>query len=313
MNSQYKTSVSFGAHKTLSCPEPNEEYLFYQTITGAWPIGAQEANDDFKERIRNYMMKAAKEAKLHTSWTVPNGDYEKALTEFINRVLSDDAFLNSFLPFQRKVSETGKYNSLSQTFVKLTSPGVPDVYQGTELWSLSLVDPDNRRPVDYAIRKKYLKEIKEMLSSAKDDNTGVIAKVLENTDNGMIKLFIIHSILSFRKKNSSLFCKGSYTALKAEGSKSRNIIAFLRENRGAQLISVSSRFFANLSGSKDHYTGSNTWVDTTLQLPASEKTRYKDVLSGKVHTATSSSNGLSLRVSDLFAHLPMSLLQRIEN
>src|SRR5678816_4794154 len=145
-------------HRTDGLPDRNTEYFFYQTLVGAWPVCA--------ERLTAYMEKACREAKTHTSWTAPDSSYEDAVRSFVGRCLTDRDLMQDVRRFVDSLIEPGRINSLAQTLIKLTAPGVPDLYQGTELWSLHLVDPDNRRPVDYEERRRALAEIKQMSARA---------------------------------------------------------------------------------------------------------------------------------------------------
>ena len=197
----------------LSVPGRNEEYLLYQTLVGTWPVDPMnEAEYEvFKNRIKDYMLKAAREAKVNTSWINPNTIYEDALMIFIERVMDThpvNQFLKDFLPFQKKISHYGMFNSLSKALLKITSPGVPDFYQGTEIWDFSLVDPDNRRPVDYDLRIRMFEELKKRESDI--GPLKLINELTVNKDNGKIKMYLIYKSLNFRKNNRELFERGEY-------------------------------------------------------------------------------------------------------
>src|SRR5580700_7567224 len=184
-------------------PSPNDEYALYQTLVGAWPSAPLgDANDrkTFSERIRNYRLKAIRESKQNTSWINQNSAYETAVSSFVNALLTPNArnrFLNDFVPFQRQVARIGLWNSLSQTLLKLTSPGVPDIYQGNDLWDFSLVDPDNRRAVDYSHRQQAFESIRKWGSNP--DATSV-RSLLESPEDGRLKLYLIWKTLRLRKQ-----------------------------------------------------------------------------------------------------------------
>jgi len=218
-------------------PDRNAEYLLYQTLVGAWPIET--------ERAIAYMEKASREAKVHTSWTQPNPDYDDALRQFIEGTLNDQEFKADLETFVKPLIEPGRVNSLAQTLIKLTAPGVPDFYQGTELWDLSLVDPDNRRPVDYALRRRLLSELEGMR----------VEEIWSRIDEGLPKLWIISQTLKLRCSRKLLGPESSYHPLVARGEKSAHVVAFAR---GERAITVVPRLVIKLGG---------TWADTVLGLP----------------------------------------------
>ena len=192
-----------------SMPDKNDEYFLYQTLIGAWPF-AEEAGPAFTRRIRQYMVKAVREAKIHTAWVKPDIEYENACSSFVNAILTpskENRFLKAFLPFQRKIAHYGILNSLSQTLLKTVSVGVPDLYQGSELWDLSLVDPDNRRPVDFQKRAAALRDITK---KARRDTGKLIDELLGDADDGRVKLFLMHRALWARKECVGLFREGTW-------------------------------------------------------------------------------------------------------
>ena len=199
-------------------PDANDEYLIYQTILGAWPLGtlSKREHREFVGRIKDYLRKAVREAKVHTSWTRNNEAYERAVESFIGKILDvgkSPEFFADFLPFQRNIARRGMYQSLAQTVLRLTAPGVPDTYQGTELWDFSLVDPDNRRPVDYASRSRLLDEIIRQYESA-TDRVAFCRELLRSWEDGRIKLFVIWRCLALRQASRGLFSWGDYLPLK---------------------------------------------------------------------------------------------------
>src|SRR5579863_5392371 len=223
-------------HKRLvnghPAPSPNDEYLLYQTLVGAWPsepLSDVNEREHFSERIENYMLKAIREAKQNTSWINRNAEYETAVSLFLGSLLKPDPqnrFLYDFLPFQQRVARAGLWNGLAQTLLKLTCPGVPDIYQGNELWDFSLVDPDNRRPVDYFRRQQMFQDVRK---SGSDDAGSSLSNMLETPEDGRLKLFMIWKTLSLRQQQSDLFHEGEYVPLAVEGAKANHVVAFARK------------------------------------------------------------------------------------
>jgi (1->4)-alpha-D-glucan 1-alpha-D-glucosylmutase len=228
--------------KTGEMPDRNTEYLYYQTLIGAWPLPV--------DRAQAYMTKATREAKQQTSWVATNKDFEDALNRFIERTLGHAPFVKEVEQFVEKIKLAGWVNSLAQTLMKHTAPGVPDLYQGTELWDLSLVDPDNRRPVDYKIRRRLLAELKAM----NGENPAV--KVMMGAEEGLPKLWTIYQALQLRGERPGWFgAESGYTSLPVEGAKSDHVIAYLR---GDTVATVVPRLTMKLGGA---------WRRTTVTLP----------------------------------------------
>lgn len=255
-------------HDSDSYPDANAEYLLYQTIVGAWPLEGltEEGHGEFVERIQQYMEKATREAKSHTSWINPNDEYDEALKQFIEDILHPvDGEPNDFVvdtgDFVSLIAEAGMRNALSQTLLKLTCPGVPDIYQGQEMWDLSLVDPDNRRPVDYELRRRSLGEIRER-TTAGVDRGELIQELMENWRDGRIKLFVVHSALRLRQEKPELFLKGDYTALRLEGSRAGDAIAFARTVGDDVLVVV-----APCRTIEREQTADSAWDDTYVVGP----------------------------------------------
>src|SRR5690606_37308084 len=203
-------------------PSYNDEYLLYQTLIGAWPLEEMDetAFGVFRQRIEDYMLKAVKEAKVHTSWINPNREYEEAVRQFVQGVLSGrdrNLFLADFVPFQRRVARCGMFNSLSQTLLKCASPGVPDIYQGNELWVFSLVDPDNRRPVDYAHRRRMLQELMAFVSVPAAEQAARVRSLLDGMEDGRPKLYLTWKALMLRRTLPEVFQHGEYLPLTAIG------------------------------------------------------------------------------------------------
>lgn len=303
MNRKRKTRI-----EGLEAPDRNDEYLLYQTLVGAWPLNddGNEPSEEFVGRIKQYMMKACREAKVNTSWISPNDPYETAVCSFVDGVLTrpkGEAFLEDFLPFQRKISRHGMYNSLSQTLLKVCSPGVPDIYQGTELWDLNLVDPDNRRPVDFSRRS-------QMLASLHQAGDKLCRELLTAREDGRIKLFILSRALNFRRAHRALFREGAYLPLEAEGDKREHVCAFERTLQQESAVIVVPRFTARLpSDIGSGPFGKTVWGDTRLVLPdASPGSRFLNIFTGEKHEVQQ--GAWSLPLSDVFSCFPVALLER---
>jgi (1->4)-alpha-D-glucan 1-alpha-D-glucosylmutase len=297
-------------------PERNEEYLLYQTLIGAWPLSIQTDEDYglFKTRIKDYMVKALREAKVNTSWINPNTIYEDALMVFIETILnnpSDNKFLNDFLPFQKKISSYGMFNSLSQTLLKITSPGVPDFYQGTELWDYRLVDPDNRGPVDYGIRKTMLEDLRKRNSEMPLQDFARWLTIKK--DNGMIKLYLISQALHFRRDNSELFDRGEYITLEVIGEKAENICVFARRTGKACALVIAPRFFTQLAQPEEVPFGSDTWKDTFFAIAFDNKgNRYRNIFTDEIVTTKDYKGTTIMYLSEVFSNFPVAFLERID-
>jgi (1->4)-alpha-D-glucan 1-alpha-D-glucosylmutase len=270
-------------------PSANDEYLVYQTLVGACPFGlADEGQSEswhsFSERIEKYMLKALREAKENTSWINPNTEYESAAVAFVKRLLAPsekNKFLADFLPFQKQVARIGRWNSLSQTLLKLTCPGVPDVYQGNELWDFSLVDPDNRRPVDYSLRRKMLECVQSRSSELDSEFLRVL---METPDDGRLKLYLIWKVLDFRRKNPDVFQMGGYLPLMVGGAKADHAVAFARTYENKSVVVIAPRMIASLLGNDLDVApvGEQVWKDTYIELPSLGRTgQYQNLLSGE--------------------------------
>jgi (1->4)-alpha-D-glucan 1-alpha-D-glucosylmutase len=292
-------------------PSANDEYFLYQTLVGTWPLRGMNEKEyaEFVNRIGTYMEKALREAKVHTSWISPNIEYESAFQSFLVAILDrspGNNFLTAFQPFQARIARVGVFNSLSQTVLKITSPGVPDFYQGTEVWNYSLADPDNRRPVNYDLLRSLLNQLREA-EDQKMEN--LVDQLIRDPVDGAIKLYVTRSALRFRRANRELFAKGSYTGLRVAGKKHRHVIAFSRSYRQRELVVVAGRFFALLGADGNLATGEETWSDTAVVLRKQiAATNYRDVFTGRVVAAQKRKGKLVLSVSEVFRNLPIALL-----
>ena len=250
-------------YRTGDLPDRNTEYLFYQTLVGAWPLSA--------DRALTYLQKATREAKTHTSWTSPHEPFETALKRFVERTLADPEFTGSVKQFVDEILQPGRVVSLAQTLLKLTAPGIPDIYQGTELWSLTLVDPDNRRPVDFKLRRRLLEQARTMSPE----------QVLARADEGLPKLWLIQRALSVAPHADDC-----YEPLEAGGEHADRVIAYAR---GGKLITVVPRLVQSLRGG---------WGATTLPLPEGP---WRNVLTDDRHSGREP-------IATLFARFPVALL-----
>jgi (1->4)-alpha-D-glucan 1-alpha-D-glucosylmutase len=301
----------------LAAPTRDDEYLLYQTLIGTWPDRSFDSLDHvawqkFTDRIEHFMLKAVREAKHFTSWTNPNAEYEAATTNFVRLLLrrrANNRFLEDIANFQRQIVRFGVFNSLSQTLLKLTSPGIPDIYQGNELWDLSMVDPDNRRPVDYERRKQMLKEVQRTQGNP-DARVLHARDLFDRMEDGGIKLFLIWKTLCARKQQYELFQSGAYLPLPVSGTKASHICAFARTSGGQLAIVIVPRLLATLLG--DQHTDpmdASVWGDTCVELPEEvQQAEYCEVFTGEVIRAEREGNRAWLSASSVFANFPVALL-----
>jgi (1->4)-alpha-D-glucan 1-alpha-D-glucosylmutase len=253
--------------------------------------------------MKAYAIKAAREAKTLTSWLLPNTEYESAVISFVESILQPDAenpFLKEFVPFQEKVAFFGLWNSLAQTLLKIASPGVPDFYQGTELWDLNLVDPDNRRPVDFVQRARFLEEI---IRRSDDDILALIADLLASKDDGRVKLFLIHRALKARQELAELFAEGSYFPVKVKGKHRRRVVAFGRQWGEKCAAAVVPRFLVGLVKEGESPLGELVWEDTHLILPHFCRGSWTNSITGQVL-----GRDHLMPVGRIFEHFPAALL-----
>jgi (1->4)-alpha-D-glucan 1-alpha-D-glucosylmutase len=281
-----------------AAPDANEEYLFYQTLLGTWPMdlagqAEKTAGPEYINRLQAYMAKALKEAKMNTSWIQPNEQWDSAMNDFAAKVLdpsSKNKFLPSFLPVAGEIARLGAINSLAQVVLKLTAPGVPDIYQGNEIWDFSLVDPDNRRPVDYPRRREML-----------DSLSGVPPEeLLQNWPDGRIKLFLTQRLLLFRREHAALFQQGNYLPLKVSGSFAECCVAFMREHEAGWIAVVVPR----LSSRVGFPPIGEKWKDTMVALPeALARAGARELFTARDLDA----NDGVLKLSEAMASLPFAV------
>ncbi|HZU76876.1 MAG TPA: malto-oligosyltrehalose synthase, partial [Dehalococcoidia bacterium] len=261
------------------------------------------------------MEKAIREAKVHTSWINPNDVYEQGLQSFIAAALADPAqspFVRDALPFVRRIASYGLVNSLSQTLLKLSCPGVPDTYQGAELWNFSLVDPDNRRPVDFALRGRLLDELRGA-PCAERDLAAYVGELLTMRQDGRIKLWLTHRALGFRTACPDLFdVRGGYVPLEAQGERAENAIAFLRRSGERAVLVVAPRLVTRLTKDGEPPLG-DAWLDTFVEVKGElPGRRFRDVLTGATMMLADRDGEAVLPLRAAFATLPVAMLERLE-
>jgi (1->4)-alpha-D-glucan 1-alpha-D-glucosylmutase len=264
---------------TASAPAPNEQILIFQSMLGAWPIES--------DRLKQYVRKALREGKTHTSWINTDEKYENRVLSFVDSLYANKAFLTDFERFQKKVAYFGALSSLCQLVLKITSPGVPDFYRGTDIWDLSLADPDNRRPVDFSSRVEMLTTLKKKVSPG---------QLLKSWADGRLKLYLTWKLLNFRRAHSDLFLQGEYIPLQVTGARADHIIAFARHVHDEWCVVAVPRLLAKLG------RGKNIWEDTSIQLPPEAPSHWTNILtSGEVNSPMSA--------SALFSTLPHAVLK----
>ncbi|MGB9803784.1 malto-oligosyltrehalose synthase, partial [Desulfofundulus sp.] len=302
MNQHKKPAV-----KGRPVPGGNMELFIYQTLLGAWPLEEGEVTS-FKQRLRSYLIKAAREAKTWTSWLNPDPVYEEALLKFVEAILDPEegnGFLKDFLEFQKIIAFYGALSSLAQVLLKITSPGVPDFYQGTELWNFSLVDPDNRRPVDFPLRVRLLSELQE-----REKQCGPLSlaeELLSTWPDGRLKLYLTYKALHFRRNHRRLFQAGEYIPLAATGPRHRHVCAFARRAGDDLFLVAVPRLLAQLTPHPTELKpplGEKIWGETALAMPFQAAGHWTNVFTGeRIQT-----EGENLPLAKVFSHFPVALL-----
>jgi (1->4)-alpha-D-glucan 1-alpha-D-glucosylmutase len=286
----------------VDAPDDNEEYLLYQTLLGTWPVeqsGAAEkiAGAKYVERIQAYMAKALNEAKLNTSWIQPNEEWLAAMCEFVAKILEPSAknkFLPTFFQIVEEIARLGTINSLTQTLLKLSSPGVPDIYQGNEMWDFSLVDPDNRRLVDYKRRRKIL----DAICTTKPE------ELLQNWPDGRIKMFLTQRFLKFRNEQVDLFKRGDYLPISAHGTWAECCVSFARQYENQWILVIAPR----LSSRVGFPPIGEKWKDTIVDLPPTFPiTAAREIFTGREVRIKSR----QLHLSDTMSILPFAAVTNI--
>jgi (1->4)-alpha-D-glucan 1-alpha-D-glucosylmutase len=297
VNRRWKKTVN-----ESEAPDANEEYLLYQTLLGTWPVASngrpvENVDTGYIERIQAYMTKALNEAKLNTSWIQPNEEWLAATRDFVAKILEaspKNKFLSTFLPVTEEIARLGAINSLAQTLLKLTSPGVPDIYQGNEVWNYSLVDPDNRRPVDYKTRAEML----SCLSSKTPEG------LLQNWPDGRIKIFLTQGALRFRSDHVDLFRSGNYLPLRAIGTFADCGISFARQLDRDWVIVIVPRLASRIGFPPI----GDRWKDTAIELPEnSSLERGREIFTGR----ELSIQNRRIRLADAMSMLPFAMVTNL--
>lgn len=305
-----------GRHKTTvrgeRAPSSLAEYLFYQTLIGAWPAELLDAPLDppafaaYADRISDYVLKAGREAKLRTSWTNPDGEYEAALERFVRRAMDPAAapvFLAAAQAFAREIAAGGFSNTLAQTVLHATAPGVPDTYQGAELWDLSLVDPDNRRPVDFARRDAALRAIDDALAAG-TERAAIVRDLLARAGDGTFKLYVLATLL--RHRAAAGWPAASYEPLETTGPLAGHLVAY---RRGRAIVAVTR--LPRTVAAAGLQVG-ELWNDTAVRLPADGAPAYRDVLTGLHLHPVERDGARELPAASLFSLLPVSVVEPAE-
>jgi (1->4)-alpha-D-glucan 1-alpha-D-glucosylmutase len=295
----------------LPAPGPHAEYLLYQTLLGTWPLTPIDdaAFAAYRERIEEYMVKASREAKRRTSWANVNAEYEEALRQFIRLALErreGNLFATEVAELARLMARFGFLNGLSQTLIKLTAPGVPDIYQGNEIWDDSLVDPDNRRPVDYEHRRRLLADVKSWteVSLAKR-----LSDALESIEDGRCKLYVTARALEFRTSHEPLFRSGDYVPLRVQGEYAAHIVAYARTLNEQLAIVVVPRLCARLLAGRSVVDADEIWSDTRIELPRHlANAALRNLLDGATLRPEGAAERPTVRAAALFATFPVALL-----
>ncbi|HLJ13576.1 MAG TPA: malto-oligosyltrehalose synthase [Bryobacteraceae bacterium] len=290
--------------KDQLAPDASEEILLYQTLLGVWPSAESEI-PEFRGRLKEFLVKALREAKLHSSWITPDEEYENAATDFAEAILEQapgNTFLSSFLELQQRIAFYGVINALAQVVLKITSPGVPDFYQGTACWTFTLVDPDNRRPVDYRKRIALIESLKRREA---EDRTSLLRDLGTHWRNDDLKMYVTYRSLDFRRTASQVFQHGEYIPLSAIGERSAHVAAFCRRRGERWALTVAPRWSTAIY--KPERLSSGDWSDTALELPSSVPRRWRNVLTG----AQLESDTDRLSLGDLLRELPVALLESV--
>lgn len=290
-------------------PEPAIEYLIYETLLGAWPLD-NKITDEFLRRMKQYFTKALREGKSGTSWNEPDMHYENEVMSFVDRILRPKTaggkkFLASFQAFAEKCAYFGALNSLSLTALKVFSPGVADFYQGCEMWDLSLVDPDNRRPVDFALRSRALKEIKQALKTRRP---AFLRQLMARWKTGEIKLWLTWELLQFRQRNPELFVEGEYFSVEPVGPARRHFLCLARQWKDCWALVITPRFLASQENPKSWKkleVRDREILATQFHLPAGAPRVWKNILTGEKFTSE------QLQAGEVLAGLPVAVLVNV--
>lgn len=297
LNAKHKVNIAGQV-----APDSNEEYFLYQTLLGVWPL-EQESSATLLQRVQEHLVKATREAMVHTRWTRPNQQHEDVLQSFAARVMHEEnrEFLQDFRDFQQKIAYYGMINGLSQTLLKIGSPGVADFYQGSELWDLRLVDPDNRGQIDFAERASALKDI---VSAEAGPPGQSLHDLVTNWQDGRVKLYLIWKALGFRRAHADLFHQGEFVPLHSIGCRSANVIAFLRKNSSDSVVIAAPRWLSQIPRKDQQFD----WCDTRLILPAGSPAEWSNLFGGSKISAQHRNGESSVFLNDLLRDFPVAFL-----
>lgn len=303
-------------------PDPNSEYLLYQTLLGIWPLDPAKkgavpngaAVGKLRERAEEYILKAVKEAKIHSSWTDANEKFEGALKAFLAAILptsgpAKSPFLRDLAAVASRVGRSGLWNSLSRIVLHLTAPGVPDLYRGDELWNFTLVDPDNRRPVDFERRGALLAEVSERYDASAGSRSTLFEEVMSTPEDDRLKLLVTWRALQARRERLELFLEGSYEPLEVVGDRARHVVAFARRRGDQASITIASRLTYALSGADRPPVGADVWGHTQVVIPGELGARWRCAIAGEEIRGERRGEGVVLELSGVLNQLPVAVLE----
>ena len=289
-------------------PDPHEEIFIYQTLLGAWPL-RDEDKPQVRERMKVVVRKALREAKVHTNWIRPDLEYEAGVLEFVDAILHDvdtGSFLSAFEPFQRRLAAHGAWNALGQLVLKVASPGIPDIYQGNELWDFSLVDPDNRRPVDFQQRMDFLAALERVPDDGTED---LLSDLLHHWWDARIKLFTTYKALRHRRSESALYREGAYLPLTPTGTHARFLCAFARRKDNRWIIAVIPRLTTHLTRAGTPPIGKRIWARTMITLPDDSPAQLTNLFTNEqVSAGNRRGKARHLAAGDVLHRFPVALL-----
>lgn len=293
--------VNAGQKLQTQVPGPNEELFIYQALLGAWPVDGR-TDESFLQRIRDYLEKVLREAKVHTTWSEPDEAYEQQVQQFVAAILAHAPFRASFDSFAHDLTFYGAIHSLGQSLLKVTAPGIPDIYQGTELWELSYVDPDNRRPVNYEARQQLVQEVE----GVKAQQESYFQDLLENYRNGQMKLFTLHKALQERRQHPEVFTEGEYLPISPEGKQQESLLSFARKLEDEWYLVVVPKQVVLLCEPGEFPLGKDVWKDAKLPLPENAPKKWVNIYTGGKLTGKD-----ALDVAEVLASFPVALLRGI--
>lgn len=301
----------------MPVPSPNDEYLLYQTLLGIWPLTAPtpEERDALCRRVQQYMLKVVREAKTLSSWIHPNLAYEAGLKKFIAALFDPKIsrrFHKDFDTLHPRIAWCGMLNSLAQLILKLSVPGVPDIYQGDELWEFSLVDPDNRRPVDYSLRRALLNQLSQMHSAG--DGEAHLGELLRSMPDGRIKLYVLWRLLDLRRRYEALFRDGEYIALRVQGQHAAHICAFARRSESRLIIVIVQRLVCALGAWQGDLPIGGRWGKTWIETPMlAFRSSGENIFTGRHVAVGKNADSIGLSAQEVFAIAPFSVLDFSES